>query len=527
MQKGADSPTEEVAVADPHNGINASGHQQELERNFGLWAIVGMALTAGNTWIAFGGSLTVAIYNGGSPGVIYEFIVVSILYWFVAASIAELASAMPSAGGVTAGRQGRWVGFFAGWWNFLAWIFGLASTVQILSALVTSMYSVSHPGFVTERWHVFVTYVIATWVFTAIVLFANRVLPKIEQAGLFFLLAGVLISIIVCAVMPGVSGNGYATSASVWKEWVNSTGYTSDGFVFLAGMLNGAFAVGTPDITSHMAEEIPRLASSSNSTSTSLADISDRPSSNIPQAVLAQYITGFITALCYSIAILYAITDLDAVLNQPYFFTLTAIYEQATGSSSGTVGLLVVMFLPLFVGILGVHLTASRMFWTLARDRATPFSTFFGKVNPHLKNPANSIVFCAVLSTILGCIYLGSTTAFMAFVGSFAVLGFLSYISAILPHLLSRRQSVRPGRFSMGSAGFVVNTVAVLFIMTFTVIFCFPFALPVDAASMNYTCLIVGGLTIFIAAHWAFIRKSYVGPQYVPLEAEMMTKNAV
>lgn len=79
----------------------------------------------------------------------------------------------------------------------------------------------------------------------------------------------------------------------------------------------------------------------------------------------------------------------------------------------------------------------------------------------------------------------------------------------------------------MGSAGFVVNTVAVLFIMTFTVIFCFPFALPVDAASMNYTCLIVGGLTIFIAAHWAFIRKSYVGPQYVPLEAEMMTKNAV
>lgn len=56
-RKGADSPTEEVAVADPHNGINASGHQQELERNFGLWAIVGMALTAGNTWIAFGGSL--------------------------------------------------------------------------------------------------------------------------------------------------------------------------------------------------------------------------------------------------------------------------------------------------------------------------------------------------------------------------------------------------------------------------------------------------------------------------------------
>lgn len=228
---------------------------------------------------------TVAIYNGGSPGVIYEFIVVSVLYWSVAASIAELASAMPSAGGgacripghrrtlaniltvyhwasVTAGRHGRWVGFFAGWWNFFAWIFGLASTVQILSAQLTSMYAISHPGFVTERWHIFVTYVIATWVVTAVVLFANRAMPRIEQAGLFFLLAGVVISIIVCAVMPGITGNGYATSPSVWKEWVNSTGYSSDGFVFLAGMLNGAFAVGTPDITSHMAEEIPRYVNS-------------------------------------------------------------------------------------------------------------------------------------------------------------------------------------------------------------------------------------------------------------------------
>merc|ERR1711939_753669 len=73
--------------------------------------------------------------------------------------------------------------------------------------------------------------------------------------------AGLLLADYGATVMPSVTGNGYATSASVWKEWVNSTGYTSDGFVFLAGMLNGAFAVGTPDITSHMAEEIPRPSS--------------------------------------------------------------------------------------------------------------------------------------------------------------------------------------------------------------------------------------------------------------------------
>ena len=67
-------------------------------------------------------------------------------------------------------------------------------------------------------------------------------------------MAGVLVTIIVCAIMP----QRHAQSASVWRDWQNATGYESNGFVFLLGMLNGAFAVGTPDIISHLAEEVPR-----------------------------------------------------------------------------------------------------------------------------------------------------------------------------------------------------------------------------------------------------------------------------
>lgn len=66
----------------------------------------------------------------------------------------------------------------------------------------------------------------------------------VNNLGLFFILAGVLITIVVCATMPSTAGSGHATSAFVWTEWSNSTGWTSDGLVFLLGMLNGAFAVG-------------------------------------------------------------------------------------------------------------------------------------------------------------------------------------------------------------------------------------------------------------------------------------------
>ena len=112
----------------------ASEHPQELERRFSLLSICGIAISTGESWVSLGGSLTVAIYNLGPPGVLYGLLVTSCLYWFVAASIAELASAIPSSGtvyhwaSITAGpRYGRLCGWFAGWWNFLAWVMGTAS----------------------------------------------------------------------------------------------------------------------------------------------------------------------------------------------------------------------------------------------------------------------------------------------------------------------------------------------------------------------------------------------------------------
>ena len=47
----ADSPTPDLDL------VNASGHHQELERGFGLWHVIGLNISAGNDWIALGGSL--------------------------------------------------------------------------------------------------------------------------------------------------------------------------------------------------------------------------------------------------------------------------------------------------------------------------------------------------------------------------------------------------------------------------------------------------------------------------------------
>ncbi|KAF4981435.1 hypothetical protein FZEAL_2747 [Fusarium zealandicum] len=481
--------------------INASGHVQELQRNFNLLSLAGVGLVVGNVWPAIGGSILIAIFNGGPPGVIYEFILVSVFYWTVAASIAELASAIPSSAGVyhwasvTPGRRwGRMIGFFAGWWNYLAWVLGCASMSSILANTLVQMYALNHDGFVAESWHVFVTYIITTWISCGIVCTANSAMPNLNKFGVFAVLAGFIITVIVVTVMPGLEGHpGHASSSFVWTRWTADIGYPN-GFVFVAGMLNGAFSVGPVDATTHLAEEIPD------------------PQRNVPIALLLQVITGFVTGLCYLIAIMYAINDYDALFDSAY--PIAEIYRQATGSAAGATGLLSLVFICISLTVVGLYITCGRTLWALARDGATPFPRVFGHVHERLDMPLWSTLATAVLVTVLGAIYVGSTTAFNAFVGSFILLSSSSFLACILPNLLTGRKNITYGPFKMhGSVGFVINAIACAYMITWGVIYCFPYALPTDAQSMNYTCVIWGGLTTLVAAWWfGSARKGYQGP---------------
>lgn len=59
---------EETMVSDQSTGevVNASGHKQELQRNFGLLSICAIAVTTGNTWIAQGGSVVSTEFSSKS-----------------------------------------------------------------------------------------------------------------------------------------------------------------------------------------------------------------------------------------------------------------------------------------------------------------------------------------------------------------------------------------------------------------------------------------------------------------------------
>jgi Amino acid permease len=131
-------------------------------------------------------------------------------------------------------------------------MFDLASICQIEASVATQLYLVYHPDFELQAWHTYIAYILLTLISVTFCIFCNRLIPKLQDFGLFLIIGGGFITIVVLAAMP----KQHATTAAVWKDWENGTGWSS-GVAFLTGVLNGAFTIGTPDAITHMAEELP------------------------------------------------------------------------------------------------------------------------------------------------------------------------------------------------------------------------------------------------------------------------------
>lgn len=259
---------------------------------------------------------------------------------------------MPTAGGVyhwatiAAGpRWGRMLGFFTGWINFYGWMFDLASLLQITANISVNLYVVYHQStYVYNAWQVYVAYVLITWLCVAIVVFANRVVPHTQTLGMFFVIVGGLVTIIVVAAMPA----RHASSAFVWRSFDenNVTGWPG-GVAFLCGVLNGAFTIGTPDAITHMAEELPR------------------PRRDLPRAIGLQIGLGFLYAFVFAIAIMYAVTDLGVLTAGINTYPLANIYAQATTDAQGNqnlgaqFGLLFIIWCSSLLCCIGTTVTVS------------------------------------------------------------------------------------------------------------------------------------------------------------------------
>jgi len=254
----------------------------------------------------------------------------------------------------------------------------------------------------------------------------GKILPAMGHAALWTS----LISFFIILIAVPAKAETHQNARFVFATFYNNTGWTSNGIgtsspffsashctlyfkypftyqkckkAFIVGLINANYSFACLDCATHLAEEVPN------------------PARTIPIAILGTVFIGFLTAWPFSIAIFFSIADLKTLLGTSTLVPILELVHQALSSTAGAI-VLEALIMATGVGCLvSSHTWQSRLCWSFARDRGVPFGSYLGHVNKQLDVPLRAHVLSCAIVAALGCLYLGSYTAFNRYVLSSAL----------------------------------------------------------------------------------------------------------
>ncbi|KAL0937196.1 choline transport protein (amino acid permease) [Colletotrichum truncatum] len=494
-------------------GGQAEGQDGHLQKRFSKITMLGMAFAILNTWISLAGSIGLVMPSGGSVSFVYGFIFCVLCNICLSASVGELASIYPTAGGqyhyAYALSMQKWkkpMSFFVGWINIAGWL-TLNTTAAYFGARFLAAAAVAGSGGTYEitKWSTYLMFVAVSIIGVFLNIFGYPILNRWNEGALYWsLLSVIVISIVLLSTSP-------KTDASfVFTNFSNTTGW-SDGTAWMLGLLQSALSFIGYDAVAHMTEEMPR------------------PTKDAPQAMVGAVLVGGITGIVFILVMLFCAVDIDVLLASPTQSPLTEIILQATKSRAAAIILSVAVALCFVNGANGCVTSGSRLVWAMARDNGTPFSRYLSHLHPKLNVPVRAIVVQAVFNLLFGLLYLGPEVAFNAYIASCTLFLNLSYALPVMILLVRGRRllSANPPEFSLGQGilGYVTNWVAVLFVLVTSVFFCFPPAIPIDISTMNYVTAVIGIFIVYATVLWTVKRKTYNGPKFDLILGEELPVN--
>ncbi|KAI8932971.1 hypothetical protein NX059_010439 [Plenodomus lindquistii] len=480
--------------------LQALGHKGELERNFSLLSMLGLAFAILNSWTALSTSLGLALNSGGSTSVIWGLVTAGICNLCLAASMAEFLSAYPTAGGqyhwVAVITPKRWVplaSWITGWINVSGWIALTTSGGLLASQLISGLISLYHPDFVLKPYQIWLIYTLWTIIAFVVNAFLNRLLPYVNRGAFIWSIGGF---VVICITVLACSSPNYASAEFVFTEFINETGWP-DGIAWLLGLLQGGFGLTGYDAVAHMIEEIPNASIEG------------------PKIMIYCVAIGTFTGFIFLMVLLFVSGgDIETITSSAAGPILAILYK-ATSSRAGATCLLMFPLICVLFAEIAIMTTSSRMTYAFARDGGLPMSKFFSKVHPRLGQPLNALMLAAGLAILFGLIIIGSSSAFNALIAASVVALGVSYAIPVAINVCRGRKMLPPRAFTLpGPLGWMANLIGIAYTIVTTVLFLFPPELPVTTSNMNY-CVVAFGIILFISTIQWFVdgRKNFTGPR--------------
>ncbi|KAI1206830.1 amino acid transporter [Annulohypoxylon truncatum] len=479
------------------------GYAPEMQRNRSTLQVAFMSFVLAAIPYGLATTMYYPLVGGGPVNIIWGWVAVSLIIICVAASLGEITSVYPTAGGVyyqtfmlASPEWRRLAAWTCGWLYVvgnvtitLAVNFG---TTLFLVGCINVFETADGEGVLAgEPYQVFLIFLGLTLLCNAISSLGNKWLPILDTFAIFWTFAGVL-ALMVCVL--AIAKNGRHDAKWVFGHFEANSGWTP-GWSFVVGLLHAAYATSSTGMIISMCEEV------------------QAPATQVPKAMVLTVCLNTIAGLMFMIPLVFVLPDIQdlILLAQP----VPTIVKSAVGNSGGAFGLLIPLLVLAMICGIGCTTATSRCIYAFARDGAIPGSKWWKVIDHRLDDvPLNAMMLSMVVQIILGAIYFGSSAAFNAFSGVGVIALTASYAMPIIVSMLNGRRVVSTASFYLGSFGWFCNIVATAWSLLAIPLFCMPSTVPVvDPTTMNYASVVFVGF-VAISAGWyvAWGRKNYVGP---------------
>jgi amino acid transporter len=494
------------------------GYKQELKRGWSGFSNFAISFSIISVLAGCFTTYGQALKNGGPIAISIAWPLISVMILAVAFSMSELASAMPTAGGIyywASKLGGAGWGWFTGWFNLIGLVAVVASVDYVCASFLMNLLGIYNVHFIFNfakaaafsnvhySAHVnFALFAFLLAVHGLINVFSSHLVSIFNGISVWWHVIGVTVIVAILIFVP----SHHASLSYVFGHKANKSGFSHGMYWFYVlplGFLLTMYTITGYDASAHVSEETHNAA--------------EQAPKGIWRSVFYSAVIGWIVLL----AITFAMPRNSAAVYESGFPALT-IFETAMSSAAAKAVILISTIGQIFCGMACVT-SASRMTFAFSRDGAVPGHRLWRKLGPN-KTPTWAVLFVVLAAATITIPayfpnHLGTPVAFLA-VTSISVIGL--YIAYTIPVFLRWRMGSEfsPGSWTLGNKYKWINPAACIWVGLCVIIFCLPFGPAAvffkkgfEWSAVNYAPLVtigvMGAVTIWYAVS---AKNTFKGP---------------
>jgi amino acid transporter len=449
--------SDQIARDDAH--LRSLGIQPELRRTLGFLSNFAIAFSFISVSTGSFGNFGYGIGMGG-PVFFWTWPIIVLGQTLVALVFAELASHFPVAGSIyqwSKRLSNRTLGWFTGWFYFWAQVVTVTAVAVIVAFAVDGVLgspqvgdvafldSPAPGGFTTMFTFISVGALVIT---TAINAFGVRLLALLNNIGVATEILGMLVFAVILLVVANnqpvdVLFQTFGAEEAQNGDWLAT---------FMLGFFMSVFILYGFDTAGSFGEETVDAGRQA------------------PRGVLSSVWASGLIGIVFLLAVILSIQDIPAQMAAglagefPIANTILANLtgEVAFGITVGEIYLIVIL-VSVFVCTLAIQGAATRMMFSMGRDRHLPLGRLWGSVNSTFKTPANAAIAVGVLAA-LPILLIGPLGGFTLSIAATGLI-YLSYFLCNLGVAIARTRGWPHHRawFNLGRWGMLVNILALIY----------------------------------------------------------------